>query len=104
MYTSTYGWFSVGCRFINREGVQTRSCDNTNSPTLSFFSEIPAGTGGINDDLMRKYLLLLFTIGLFTGCSSDYDDGKLWDSVNDLENRLSALEKQCKEMTRTSNR
>ena len=47
---------------------------------------------------MRKYLLLLFTIGLFTGCSSDYDDGKLWDSVNDLENRLSALEKQCKEM------
>ena len=48
MYTSTYGWFSVGCRFINREGVQTRSCDNTNSPTLSFFSEIPAGTGGIN--------------------------------------------------------
>ena len=47
---------------------------------------------------MRKYLLLLFTIGLFTGCNSDYDDGKLWDSVNDLENRLSALEKQCKEM------
>ena len=59
--------------------------------------EIPAGTGGINDDLMRKYLLLLFTIGLFTGCN-DYDDGKLWDSVNDLETRLSALEKQCKEM------
>ena len=72
--------------------------DNPNSPTLSFFGEIPAGTGGINDDLMRKYLLLLFTIGLFAGCSSDYDDGKLWDSVNDLENRLSALEKQCKEM------
>ena len=46
---------------------------------------------------MRKYLLLLFTIGLFTGCN-DYDDGKLWDSVNDLETRLSALEKQCKEM------
>ena len=72
--------------------------DNPNSPTLSFFGEIPAGTGGTNDDLMRKYLLLLFTIGLFTGCNSDYDDGKLWDSVNDLENRLSALEKQCKEM------
>ena len=36
MYTSTYGWSSVGCRFINREGVQTRSCDNTNSPTLFF--------------------------------------------------------------------
>lgn len=98
VYNSLYRWSSVGCRFINREGVQTRSCDNSNSPTLSFFSEIPAGTGGINDDLMRKYLLLLFTIGLFTGCSSDYDDGKLWDSVNDLENRLSALEKQCKEM------
>lgn len=46
---------------------------------------------------MRKYLLLLFTIGLFTGCN-DYDDGKLWDSVNDLETRLSVLEKQCKEM------
>lgn len=46
---------------------------------------------------MRKYLLLLFMIGLFTGCD-DYDDGELWDSVNDLETRLSALEKQCKEM------
>ena len=56
-----------------------------------------SGLWGINNDLMRKYLLLLFTIGLFTGCN-DYDDGKLWDSVNDLETRLSALEKQCKEM------
>ena len=36
-------------------------------------------------------------IGLFTGCD-DYDDGELWDRVNDLETRLSALEKQCKEM------
>lgn len=63
MYTSTYGWSSVGCRFINREGVQTRSCDNTNSPTLSFFSEIPAGTGeykqkcyennSLSDDICR---------------------------------------------------
>lgn len=52
---------------------------------------------GINNDLMRKYLLLLFTIGLFAGCN-DYDDGELWDSVNDLESRLSVLEKQCKEM------
>ena len=56
-----------------------------------------SGLWGINNDLMRKYLLLLFTIGLFTGCN-DYDDGKLWDSVNDLETRLSVLEKQCKEM------
>lgn len=46
---------------------------------------------------MKKYLLILFTVGLFTGCSK-YDDGELWDSVNDLEARLSALEKQCKEM------
>lgn len=34
---------------------------------------------------------------MFTGCSK-YDDGELWNSVNDLEARLSALEKQCKEM------
>lgn len=46
---------------------------------------------------MKKYLLILFTVGLFTGCSK-YDDGELWNSVNDLEARLSALEKQCKEM------
>lgn len=46
---------------------------------------------------MKKYLLILFTVGLFTGCSK-YDDGELWDSVNDLEARLSTLEKQCKEM------
>ena len=40
---------------------------------------------------MKKYLLILFTVGLFTGCSK-YDDGELWDSVNDLEARLSTLE------------
>lgn len=97
MYNSLYRWSSVGCRFINREGVQTRSCDNSNSPTLSFCMKFLSGLWGINNDLMRKYLLLLFTIGLFTGCN-DYDDGKLWDSVNDLETRLSVLEKQCKEM------
>lgn len=34
VYNSLYRWSSVGCRFINREGVQTRSCDNSNSPTL----------------------------------------------------------------------
>ena len=71
--------------------------DNPNSPTLSFCMKFLPGLWGINNDLMRKYLLLLFTIGLFTGCN-DYDDGKLWDSVNDLETRLSVLEKQCKEM------
>lgn len=97
VYNSLYRWSSVGCRFINREGVQTRSCDNSNSPTLSFCMKFLSGLWGINNDLMRKYLLLLFTIGLFTGCN-DYDDGKLWDSVNDLETRLSVLEKQCKEM------
>ena len=71
--------------------------DNPNSPTLSFCMKFLPGLWGINNDLMRKYLLLLFTIGLFTGCN-DYDDGKLWDSVNDLEARPSVLEKQCKEM------
>ena len=46
---------------------------------------------------MKKYLLILFTVGLFTGCDK-YDDGKLWDNINNLEARLTALEKQCKEM------
>lgn len=43
------------------------------------------------------FLLIFFSVVFFTGCSK-YDDGKLWDSVNDLENRLIILEKQCREM------
>ena len=46
---------------------------------------------------MKKYLLILFTIGLLVGCDK-YDDGELWDNINNLEARLTALEKQCKEM------
>lgn len=48
---------------------------------------------------MRK--LLLFTLFLIIGnigCSDDYDDSKLWDSINDLENRVTKLEELCQQM------
>ena len=43
------------------------------------------------------FFLLFLSLGLLVACSK-YDDGKLWDKVNDLDSRLAALEKQCKEM------
>lgn len=43
------------------------------------------------------FFLIFLSLGLLVACSK-YDDGKLWDKVNDLDSRLAALEKQCKEM------
>lgn len=76
---------------------RTSKTDNPNSPTLSFLYKILLGLGVLIISPMKKYLLILFTVGLFTGCDK-YDDGKLWDNINNLEARLTALEKQCKEM------
>lgn len=67
------------------------------SSTFSFLYKILLGLGVLIISPMKKYLLILFTVGLFTGCDK-YDDGKLWDNINNLEARLTALEKQCKEM------
>lgn len=41
--------------------------------------------------------MVFLSVGLLVACSK-YDDGKLWDKVNELDSRLAALEKQCKEM------
>lgn len=41
---------------------------------------------------------MLFYLIVSAGCSDDYDDSKLWDSVNGLENRVAKLEELCKQM------
>lgn len=44
------------------------------------------------------YIIMLFCLIVSAGCSDDYDDSKLWDSVNGLENRVAKLEELCKQM------
>lgn len=47
---------------------------------------------------MKKLLLFFSMVALtITGCQK-YDDGKLWNSVNGLEDRVSKLERLCGEM------
>lgn len=46
---------------------------------------------------MKKILIFLSAITL-ANCSDSYDDSKLWDSVNGLENRVTKLEELCKQM------
>lgn len=46
---------------------------------------------------MKKILIFLLAITL-ANCSDSYDDSKLWDSVNGLENRVAKLEELCKQM------
>lgn len=41
---------------------------------------------------------MLFCLIVSAGCSDDYDDSKLWDSINGLENRVAKLEELCKQM------
>lgn len=47
---------------------------------------------------MKKIILYVLLIVGCIGCSDDYDDSKLWDSVNGLENRVAKLEELCKQM------
>lgn len=47
---------------------------------------------------MKKLILYALLIAGCIGCSDDYDDSKLWDSVNGLENRVEKLEELCKQM------
>lgn len=47
---------------------------------------------------MRKLILFTLLIIGNIGCSDDYDDSKLWDSINDLENRVTKLEELCQQM------
>ena len=44
------------------------------------------------------YIIMLFCLIVSAGCSDDYDDSKLWDSINGLENRVAKLEELCKQM------
>ena len=46
---------------------------------------------------MKKILIFLSAITL-ANCSDSYNDSKLWDSVNGLENRVAKLEELCKQM------
>lgn len=50
----------------------------------------------MNAKLYSLFLLICLIICL--GCSNDYDDSKLWDSVNGLENRVAKLEELCKQI------
>ncbi len=49
---------------------------------------------------MKKLFVTLFTIGALVlgGCGDDYDDGKLWDAVNSLDDRVTALESMMSRM------
>ena len=39
-----------------------------------------------------QIICLLIAFALTSGCSDSYDDSKLWDSVNGLEDRVAKLE------------
>lgn len=44
------------------------------------------------------HIVILSCLTISAGCSDDYDDSKLWDSINDLENRVTRLEELCQQM------
>lgn len=48
---------------------------------------------------MKKILsVLCIATLLFTSCSDEYDDSKLWQNVNDLKDRIASLEKTVRTM------
>ena len=47
---------------------------------------------------MKKLLFLVTLIGVIAFPSCEYDDGKIWDSVHGLEDRVAKLEELCKQM------
>ena len=47
---------------------------------------------------MKKYFLLALVVLTGMASSCKYDDGEVWDSVNDLANRLTSLEAATKQL------
>lgn len=45
-----------------------------------------------------QYFLLSLCLVFNIGCSDDYDDSKVWNSINGLEDRVAKLEELCKQM------
>lgn len=53
-----------------------------------------------NHITMKKlftYLLAAITL-IIAGCSESFDDSKIWDKINDHENRILALEELCRQL------
>ena len=47
---------------------------------------------------MKKLIYLICTLGIvLTGCKK-FDPSDIWDNINSLDKRVTALEKLCKEM------
>ena len=46
---------------------------------------------------LLSYLLSAMLL-LVVGCAEEFDDSKIWDKLNSLENRVTALEQLCKQM------
>lgn len=51
-------------------------------------------------NIVSVALLLILGIGLLTGCSKEYDDGPIWEKVNDLDRRVSNLESTLSQLNR----
>lgn len=47
---------------------------------------------------MKKILSLFFVLSLFAACSDPFDDSEIRKDITDLQERVAALEKICKEM------
>ena len=52
----------------------------------------------LNNHLMKKLLFLFSAILVFAVSCSKFDDTKIWDKLDDHENRISELETLCKKM------
>ena len=49
--------------------------------------------------MKKLFTFLLVALALtIAGCSESFDDSKIWDKLNDLENRIAKLEELCKQM------
>lgn len=53
-----------------------------------------------NLTIMKKFftLIAIALLGLMVGCTNEYDDTQLWESIKNHEERLLALEELCQEM------
>ena len=47
---------------------------------------------------MKRFLLCVLSVVVLFSCSDEYDDSRLWDSVNSLEDRIAQLEELCQRM------
>ena len=93
--------FGVGCRLFYLQGTPTTSTTKISFQHHAFFftNHYWGADSKIIFTMKKLFTFLLYAMMIIAvGCTESFDDSKIWDKLNSLENRVEALEQLCRQM------